>query len=287
MKKIHCLLFLTCALAAGMLSAPVAAEGWNEAATRYELSDGSYAEGLKTIDGIKYLFDENGDLIGRYTGWTRFSSSEKRNYYRDGRRCAGWHTINGKKYYFYYEGGAAVGDVQIEDKIYTFDENGTFTGETKTPVFYTENVSEVYYADDLPEKIPINAYYTGSDAEYFEIVYSEDLQVFNHIERYENGKWQRVDGIDNYWDEFYYGDDDEYSSESDRGRNLEGRGMPIPFSDDPNEILIDKSYVDTKLMYRDKITAGKYRAVFILKPGQCADEIGFEGMEVYSYFTIK
>ena len=254
---------------------PVYADGWNENKTQYELSDGSYAVGLRTIGGIKYYFDENGTLIGTYTGWTRNLSTGIKNYYRNGKRCAGWRTINKKQYYFYYEGGFAIGDVQIENKIYTFDTNGVFTGKTHTPIVYTLNSSEEYYADNLPDKIPITIYYSANANRYFSLCCS--TECFHHIERYENGKWNKIEPNYDYYLKLNGAD----------GIRLEGRGDLIFDGEDKDEIVPDKGFIHCSL-YHDRLPAGKYRAVFILEANYpTADEIGFNDMELYSYFTIK
>ena len=114
MKPRKTALFLSCLMLISTAAANVSAAERNEDHTNYEVSSEKFAARLKTIDGLKYSFDENGTSKGLYTGWAR--AVHKYNYYRNGKRCAGWQTIDGNKYYFYYEGGYAVGDVQIEDR---------------------------------------------------------------------------------------------------------------------------------------------------------------------------
>lgn len=182
-------------------AANVSAAERNEDHTNYEVSSEKYAARLKTIDGLKYSFDENGTPKGLYTGWAR--SGDKRNYYRKGKRCAGWQTIDGRKYYFYYEGGYAVGDVQVEDKIYTFNSNGVYTGKSRNAVVYAMNIKEPFYADELPDRIAVRSYSTYNyDAPYEyetsggyqeeDVIYTPK-KLFARIERYQDGKWTAVE----------------------------------------------------------------------------------------------
>lgn len=275
-KKItSVLLALTLGVSATCISAEAA--GWTDDNMRYELSDGSFAVGLQSVDGIKYYFDEGGKLTGTYTGWTKNLSTGVRNYYNNGKRCAGWRTINGQKYYFFYEGGAAVGDVQIEDKIYVFAENGVFTGITKTPLVYTKNITQVYSADNLPDKIYVYIYYKNKDASFTFIpspAFCDDAlypHAFSRIERYERGNWREVEINSKYLLETYGRDHKE---------GLPGRGTY--FSDDPEELLEDESFIETAL-YHDRLIRGKYRVVFSIRGDL---EKHFDDMELYSYFTI-
>lgn len=246
-------------------------------APTYTLPDGTPVTGLKSVGGIKYQFDENGVFIGEYTGWTRNVKTGERNYYINGRRQVGWRTVNGKKYYFYYESGYAAGDVQIEDKIYTFDEKGVFTGKTAEPAVYTKNISEVYYADDMPERIRVNTYYKVKDYPLFKFDVNDDGQRFCRIERYnsKNADWDTVEMNIRYLEE---------QSGVDFGFGLVGEGAPI--SEDPDELIEDPSYIEL-FLYHDRFTPGKYRAVFSVTATAEGKEQGFEDREFYSYFTIK
>lgn len=64
-----------------------------------------------------------------------------------------------------------MGDVQIEDKIYTFDSNGIYTGKSKNAVVYAMNIKEPFYADKLPDSIVIYTYYLYKDMGTFEYDY--------------------------------------------------------------------------------------------------------------------
>lgn len=200
MKSRTYAIILSCLMLINAAAVNVSAAERNDVGTRYEQSSREYAARLKTIDGLKYSFDENGTSKGLYTGWAR--AVHKYNYYRNGKRCAGWQTIDGNKYYFYYEGGYAVGDVQIEDKIYTFDSNGIYTGKSKDAVVYAMNIKEPFYADKLPDRIDVSLYSTynyNAPYEYEtsggyqkeDVIYTPQ-KLFARIERYNGGKWNTV-----------------------------------------------------------------------------------------------
>lgn len=66
-----------------------------------------YKKCNRTINGIKYRFNENGICIGTYTGWTKKE-----------------HTDGRKEYRYYKNGIVCTGKWRIKGKIYIFDENG-------------------------------------------------------------------------------------------------------------------------------------------------------------------
>ncbi len=131
-------------------------------ATYFKRNDGSYATGLKVIDGKTYYFRNNGTLVRgvfvkfddgiRYFGvngamTTGFVTRLLATYYfdenglmqtgrveangstyyfgRDGRMYRGqWLKENGKTYYFKVDGRMATGKLRILFWTYRFDENG-------------------------------------------------------------------------------------------------------------------------------------------------------------------
>lgn len=93
MKSRTYAIILSCFMLINTGAVNVSAAERNDVGTRYEQSSREYAARLKTIDGLKYSFDENGTSKGLYTGWAR--AVHKYNYYRNGKRCAGWQTIDG------------------------------------------------------------------------------------------------------------------------------------------------------------------------------------------------
>lgn len=95
-----------------------------------------------------------------------------------------------------------MGDVQIEDKIYTFDSNGIYTGKSKNAVVYAMNIKEPFYADKLPDRIDVSLYSTynyNAPYEYEtsggyqkeDVIYTPQ-KLFARIERYNGGKWNTV-----------------------------------------------------------------------------------------------
>lgn len=83
------------------------------------------ASELVTIDGYKYLSDNGENTL--YTGWTTVNGLHR--YYKDGKRCLGWHKINENWYYLTRNGGRARGLYQIGDTLYEFDWNGKYIGK--------------------------------------------------------------------------------------------------------------------------------------------------------------
>ena len=69
MKLRKTALFLSCLMLISTAAANVSAAVRNEGHTNYEVSSEKFAARLKTIDGLKYSFDENGTPKGLYTGW--------------------------------------------------------------------------------------------------------------------------------------------------------------------------------------------------------------------------
>ncbi len=66
-----------------------------------------YKKCNRTINGIRYRFNENGICIGTYTGWTKKE-----------------HTDGRKEYRYCKNGIVCTGKWRIKGKIYIFDENG-------------------------------------------------------------------------------------------------------------------------------------------------------------------
>lgn len=282
MKSRTYAIILSCFMLINTGAVNVSAAERNEDHTNYEVSSEKFAARLKTIDGLKYSFDENGTSKGLYTGWAR--AVHKYNYYRNGKRCAGWQTIDGNKYYFYYEGGYAVGDVQIEDKIYTFDSNGIYTGKSKNAVVYAMNIKEPFYADKLPDSIVIYTYYLYKDMGTFEYDYdtsdfywTDHTPIFNHIERFNGRKWVVIKPNYDYIEKKY----------RNMGFGFAGMGdLILPDNVTPDTLLKEDSIIDTTESYKDMLTTpGKYRVVYHVIPS--SEESDFEETEFYCYFTVK
>ncbi|MCH5186723.1 MAG: hypothetical protein J1F64_11470 [Oscillospiraceae bacterium] len=86
------------------------------------------AKELVTIDGLRYVSDNGENTL--YTGWTTINGLHR--YYKEGKRCIGWHKINGSYYYLTRYGGKAWGLYQIGDTVYEFGENGKYIGKASS-----------------------------------------------------------------------------------------------------------------------------------------------------------
>ena len=84
-----------------------------------------YADSLRTVDGIKYLYSDSGVSKGKYTGWAK-ASDGSRYYYKNGVRLKScWLAVNGvRTYYLRNNGKMATGDIRIGGINYSFDTNG-------------------------------------------------------------------------------------------------------------------------------------------------------------------
>lgn len=270
MKKIICTALAL--LTVGTLPVTAFADGWQDNGTRYEKPDGSYATGLVSINGIKYRFDDQGLLSGRYTGWTSNASTGVKNYYCKGIRRVGWWSVGSDRYYFYYEGGYAVGDVLIEDRIYSFDKNGVYTGAAAEPLVWGQDIYDSFYAEDLPEYINVPFTFHTKNQNCFDVHnYIEE----GELEKFSEGKWEKISRNP-------LPDDMEY------GIGPEGYGDVI--SENPEgEYVNDLARIETA-RYAGKLTAGKYRAVLTVTyypDGDNSNNAGsYEGY-IYSYFTIE
>ena len=98
--------------------------GWEETdgGRKYRYSDGTYAIGEQTIDGIFYTFDSKGI------------------------QKTGWQTIDGVRHYYTESGTAAAGEQKISDVWYLFDN----TGAQKTG-WRTVNGIRQYYDPETGE----------------------------------------------------------------------------------------------------------------------------------------
>lgn len=113
----------------------------NEEGKIYYYENNVKVTGLKEIEGILYVFDENGALV---LGWNKVG--ENTYYYTQEAPyiAQGIKEINGQKYYFDpITGRQLFGEQKIQGKWYYFDEDGRMiTG------FYDLPGKKVYYNDD-------------------------------------------------------------------------------------------------------------------------------------------
>ena len=140
------------------------------------------AKELVTIDGYKYV-SEGGEKT-LYTGWATVNGLHR--YYKEGKRCIGWHKINGSYYYLTKNGGRARGLYQIGDTVYEFDDNGKYTGKKYSPSKYEEENS---YALQNAAEMRIRKYVEREASPEGDITYSDDFGGFGYsINLYGSGR---------------------------------------------------------------------------------------------------
>ena len=87
----------------------------------YQYADGSWAYGLKTIDGVRYSFGSDGWMK---TGWQEISG--KWYYFSgSGAMVTGWKEIDGTWYWFDAKGPMATGLKTIDGVRYCFNDDGS------------------------------------------------------------------------------------------------------------------------------------------------------------------
>lgn len=112
----------------------------------YQYLDGTYAQGLKKIDGSTYYFDSEYKMA---TGWQKIEGAKyyfkssgimasgltkignaKYFFTKSGKMCTGIRKIDGEKYYFSKTGKMQTGFKKINDKQYYFKTNGQMLVDT-------------------------------------------------------------------------------------------------------------------------------------------------------------
>ena len=142
---------------------------------------------LTEKNGLKYIEQENGNLK-LYTGWTIKVKSNKRFYYKNGKKLSNcWLAQNGvKQYYLTNDGYAAIGKVTIAGTEYEFDQSGKLIQDEWNIKVETANIS----------KTGLTVITTISEDSYNdEFIYGVPFT----IEEYSENKWQPLplkrDGI--------------------------------------------------------------------------------------------
>lgn len=144
MKK---LITIIAAIALICAFAPTAYADWQEKdGERYWYnSDGNAASGFKNIEDTGYIFDSDGRLVKKYTGFT--NSTLGRRYYRDGEIVKNvWLKVGGVRKYFAGEDGYLLTGWQLlkDGFFYKFDEKGAVIDTTRPKFCKTDSQAAEY-----------------------------------------------------------------------------------------------------------------------------------------------
>jgi uncharacterized repeat protein (TIGR02543 family) len=111
-----------------------------------------YATGWRLINGIWYLFDDNGEMR---TGWIE---DDGESYYiaLNGEMQTGVIQIEGNIYLFSESGALQKGNCIVDEKVYTFNDNGVLVGDdspTPTKAFdYYGNTTIAYSSSQIVDE---------------------------------------------------------------------------------------------------------------------------------------
>ena len=149
------------------------ADGWI-----YVMEDGKPAIGrLMEIDGIMYKFDDKWSYhYEKYSGWVRLSAGRRRRYVH-GLPYTGWLKYKNDKSRYCLDGYVVTGKLQMDDYIYSFDEDGYFTGKTASMLM---TVCDGRISGDAEEIMVTLKNLDGRDYNF---------GVLSKMERWEKGKW--------------------------------------------------------------------------------------------------
>lgn len=207
----------------------------------------AYADSVKKIDGVLYRFNDDNVSVGEYSGWVR--QNGKRLRYQDGLPYTGWLKNKDGSRKYCMDGYLVTGEIQMNNRLYTFDENGILTGKRKSDIIFYGNFP-VSTDDDV---LYIMAMAAGGE---FSISSPQGL------ERRENGEWVSCDDKDDPW---------QFTEEDHHLFDYEGCD-PYP------SIEFDFPVGD---FLGGEITEGHYRLVFTV-----LDEIKNEVFKAYYLFEV-
>lgn len=176
---------------------------------KYCLPDGSYAgtenaRQLYVIDGVTYSFSFSGRSIGKYTGWAKSSDGSRRRY-SNGLPYTGWLKYENGQRRYCLDGYMATDNMQIGDHIYTFDEDGYYTG--KTALTLITKCDKIVSNDTDELKVALKNL-DGRDYNF---------GVLSSMERWEKGEWV------NCWGD-WKGENGEELAYISIGYSLENKG---------------------------------------------------------------
>lgn len=140
------------------------------------------ADKLKVTDGVMCKYDDDSNLIGKFSGWAKTNGISRR--YTDGKPHTGWLKSKDGSYRYVLDGYTVKGEIPIKNKVYTFDENGIMTEQKKADMTVRRDET------------------AGTEPLVFEItpMHIGDFGYGNpdKLERWENGEWVDCLGVDGY-----------------------------------------------------------------------------------------
>lgn len=150
------------------------------------MSNGSpYERKSREIDGVVYDFSYNGYCIGKYTG-QRTENGVKRRY-SEGLPYTGWTKSKDGSRKYYLDGYLVTEDFQIGNKVYSFGEDGVYTGKSRSLTLTASCESRV--SSDA-EKLYVTVAAHDKNGRDYAVGEPEKM------ERWENGKWVSCIGKD-------------------------------------------------------------------------------------------
>ncbi|MDE6596828.1 MAG: hypothetical protein K2K44_12580 [Oscillospiraceae bacterium] len=133
------------------------------------------ADKLKVTDGIIYKYDDNSNLIGKFSGWAETDGVSRR--YIDGKPYTGWLKNKDGTYKYVLDGYIVKGEFPIKNTVCTFDENGILIDRKIADIIVWQD-GQIYEGED-GITTNVEAVRKGSYNMY-------DVEKF---ERWENGEW--------------------------------------------------------------------------------------------------
>ena len=153
--------------------------GWvmTERGWIYIMDDGKKAFGrLMKIDGVMYRFGNLPQEYEKYSGWTKSSDGTRRRYSK-GLPYTGWLKYKSGQMRYCLDGYISTENMQIGDHIYTFDDNGYYTGKTALTLI---TKCDKLVSGDTDK---INVAVKNLDGRDY------NFGVLSSMERWEKGKW--------------------------------------------------------------------------------------------------
>ena len=182
------------------------------------------ADKLKITDGIICKYDDNANLIGKFSGWAETDGLSRR--YIDGKPYTGWLKNKDGTYKYVLDGYIVKGEFPIKNTVCTFDENGILTDRKIADIIVTQ-YGYVFAGADV---ITLDA---GAIGKGSYVMYNPEK-----LERWENGEWEDC-----------------------LGKGAEYAFAAGVYDLDPDVLNIEFEFKPERYL-GEKITAGYYRMTF-------------------------